>query len=146
MFPEIFRIGNFSVSSFGLMVALGFLAAFYVSSKEFKRKSLSLDLHGNLFLGAMIGGIVGAKLLYIFANVPISELLSNPFQHLFARGGLTYYGGFIGGVSLFIIIVKKAGASLWKVLDDNKIIFGLVLFILGGISLFFGKMIKEKMN
>lgn len=117
MYPEIFRIGNFSISSFGLMVAVAFAVAFYVSSKEFKRKGISLDLHGNIFLGVMVGSIIGAKLLFVFENVPIKEILANPFTHLLSRGGLTYYGGFIGGMIAFFLIVKKAKQSSWKVLD-----------------------------
>ncbi len=101
------------------MVAVSFAVAFYVSSLEFKRKKISLDLHGNIFLAVMIGGILGAKLLYILENVPFDELMNNPFSYLLSRGGLTYYGGFIGAIILFIIVVRKAKESSWKVLDAS---------------------------
>jgi len=75
MYPELFKIGNFEISSFGFMVAVAFLVAYWIGSLEFRRKGLSEKLLGNLFLAAMIGGIGGAKILYLIENVPLTELL-----------------------------------------------------------------------
>lgn len=117
MYPELVRIGDFVISSFGVMVALAFLTAYWVSSKEFKRRDLSDELLGNVFLAAMVGGIGGAKLLYLFENVPLYELLSNPATHIFSRGGLTFYGGFIGAIALLLIVTSRYRVSFWKVGD-----------------------------
>ncbi len=117
MYPELIRIGDFVISSFGVMVAIAFLTAYWVSSKEFRRRDLSDDLLGNVFLAAMVGGIGGAKLLYLFENVPLSEIASNPAAHLFSRGGLTFYGGFIGAIILLLIVTYRYKVSFWKVGD-----------------------------
>ena len=117
MYPELLRIGSFVVSSFGLMVALAFLAGYWITSVEFKRKKLDDKLLGNLLLLSMIGGIGGAKLMYIFENVPLSDFISSPFTQIFSRGGLTFYGGFIGAVLLFWILTIKNKVSFFKVMD-----------------------------
>ena len=117
MYPELFKIGDFQISSFGLMVAIAFLVAYWVSSLEFKRRGLSETLLGNVFLAIMIGGIGGAKILYVIENVPISQLISNPFGYLISRGGLTFYGGFIGAVILLLIVAKRSKTSFWKIGD-----------------------------
>jgi len=65
----------------------------------------------------MLGGIGGAKLMYIFENVPLSDFISSPFTHIFSRGGLTFYGGFIGAVLLFWILTVKNKVSFFKVMD-----------------------------
>ena len=117
MYPELLRIGSFVVSSFGLMVALAFLAGYWITSVEFKRKKLDDKLLGNLLLLSMLGGIGGAKLMYIFENVPLSDFISSPFTHIFSRGGLTFYGGFIGAVLLFWILTIKNKVSFFKVMD-----------------------------
>ena len=117
MYPELLRIGSFVVSSFGLMVALAFLAGYWITSLEFKRKKLDDKLLGNLLLLSMLGGIGGAKLMYIFENVPLSDFISSPFTHIFSRGGLTFYGGFIGAVLLFWILTIKNKVSFFKVMD-----------------------------
>lgn len=117
MYPELLRIGSFVISSFGLMVALAFLAGYWIASLEFKRKKLADKLLGNILLLSMLGGIGGAKLMYIFENVPLSDFISSPFTHIFSRGGLTFYGGFIGAVLLFWILTIKNKVSFFKVMD-----------------------------
>ena len=117
MYPELLRIGNFVISSFGLMVALAFLAAYWVTSLEFKRKKLDDKLLGNILLLSMLGGIGGAKLMYLFENVPFTDLLSSPFTYIFSRGGLTFYGGFIVAALLIWILTIKNKVSFFKVLD-----------------------------
>ena len=117
MYPELLRIGSFVVSSFGLMVALAFLAGYWIASLEFKRKKLDDKLLGNILLLSMLGGIGGAKLMYIFENVPLSDFISSPFTQIFSRGGLTFYGGFIGAVLLFWILTIKNKVSFFKVMD-----------------------------
>jgi len=118
VYPDLIKIGNFSISSFGVMVAFSFLVAYWLCLKEFRRKNLSEDLLGNLFLAAMIGGIAGAKLLYIFENVPIKEILQNPVQHIFSRGGLTFYGGLFGALLLTWLVAKRGKLDFW-VLGDS---------------------------
>lgn len=117
MYPELLRIGNFVVSSFGLMVALAFLTGYWITSLEFKRKKLDQNLLGTLLIASMLGGIGGAKLMYIFENVPLGDLFNNPVTHLFSRGGLTFYGGFIGAVLLFWILSIKNKVSFFKLMD-----------------------------
>jgi phosphatidylglycerol:prolipoprotein diacylglycerol transferase len=117
LYPELFKIGNFQISSFGLMVAIAFLAAYWVSSLEFKRKGLTENLLSNVFLAIIIGGIGGAKILYVIENVPISDLIGNPLGYLFSRGGLTFYGGFIGAVILLLIVARRSKTSFWKIGD-----------------------------
>ncbi len=117
MYPEIIRIGDFTISSFGLMIALCFLAGYWIVTLEARRKKLNEKLVSNMFLASMIGGIVGAKLLYLFENVPLSELARHPLDNLLSRGGLTYYGGFFWAILLTWIIAYKNRLSMWVVGD-----------------------------
>lgn len=117
MYPDLIKIGDFVISSFGVMVAIGFLVAYWFSAKEFKRKGLSEELLGNLFLAAMVGGIVGAKFLFLLENIPVKEIIANPFQYLFSRGGLTFYGGLFGALFLTWVVAKRYKTSFWKIGD-----------------------------
>ena len=117
MYPELLKIGDFTISSFGVFIALCFLAGYWLISAETKRKGLNERAVSNMFLATMIGGIVGAKLLYLFENVPLGELFSDPLTHLLSRGGLTFYGGFIGALILVWIIASKNKISMWTVGD-----------------------------
>ncbi len=117
MYPVILKIGDFSISSFGFMIAICFLAGYWIISLETTRKKLDDKVISNMFLAAMIGGIVGAKLLYVFENIPFVEIVKHPLTQLFARGGLTFYGGFIGAVLLIWVISKRNNISMWTIGD-----------------------------
>jgi phosphatidylglycerol:prolipoprotein diacylglycerol transferase len=117
MFPELLRIGDFHITSFGAMVAVSFLVAFWVSGMEFERKGMSRRLHEHIFLAALVGGILGAKLLFLIENVPLSDLVSYPMHYLLLRGGLTFYGGLFLALFASFVITKKHKESFWKVLD-----------------------------
>ena len=117
MFPELLRIGDFQITSFGAMVAAAFLIAFWISGMEFERKGISRQLHERFFLACLIGGVLGAKLLFLLENVPLSDLLSHPLHYLLLRGGLTFYGGFFLAILASFLVVKRNRESFWKVLD-----------------------------
>ncbi len=117
MYPELFRIGNFQISSFGLMVAIAFLVAYWVASYEFKRRGLTENLLSNVFLAIIVGGIGGAKILYVIENVSMSQFITSPLGYLLSRGGLTFYGGFIGGVMLLLLVAYRSRTSFWKITD-----------------------------
>jgi phosphatidylglycerol:prolipoprotein diacylglycerol transferase len=117
MYPELFRIGDFVISSFGVMVAIAFLVAYWVSSLEFKRRGLDERLLGDVFVAAMVGGIGGAKILYLLENVPLSEIVRDPVHHILSRGGLTFYGGFFLALLLVGIVSHRNRISFWTVMD-----------------------------
>lgn len=115
MFPVLFRVGDFVITSFGVMLAAAFLAAGYVASLEFRRRKYDPDYAWQLVIGAVVGGIVGAKLYYMFLNWP--ELVRDPWGSLTSRAGLVWYGGFIGGTLGVVYLVLRKGMPLGVVAD-----------------------------
>ncbi len=99
------------------MVAAGFLTAYFLCLKEFRRKKLSEDALNNVFLVAMAGGIIGAKMMYVFENVPMQEILADPFKHFLSRGGLTFYGGLLLAVLLAWIVGRRHKVNFWAMGD-----------------------------
>ncbi len=109
MCPDFLRIDGFVISSFGVMVAFAFLVATYLAEKEWNRKKMDKKVFNKIFFIALIGGIAGAKILYIFENVSLRDFVSNPLGSLFERGGFTFYGGFLLAVFLIwlYLLIKK---------------------------------------
>src|SRR4051794_564419 len=100
MFPTLIKIGNFEITTFGLMMFLAFVAAGWVLSRQFRRYRLSEDSASSMVMAAAIGGIVGAKIYY--------AILFRDWHLLFTRAGLVWYGGLIGGaLACFWLILKK---------------------------------------
>lgn len=99
MYPVIFRIGTFEVTSFGLMVALGALVGLWLFRRELRRSRLPDDAVDAAVWG-LLGGLLGAKVLWTIEHMGGGEPLTSL---LFSRGGMSWFGGFVGGV----------GAALW---------------------------------
>lgn len=99
MYPVLFRIGGLEITSFGVLVALGALAGAWVFGRELDARRLS---HASgLAVTALIAGLVGAKLLWVAEHLgeePAFELLTS-------RGGLSWFGGLAGGVSVGLLVV-----------------------------------------
>ncbi len=109
MHPVLLRlhlplIGSFALSSFGAMMACAFLAGHEVIRRELRRLGRDEALAGDIVIGAALGGIAGAKLYYLFLNW--RETLADPLGMVFARAGLVWYGGFIGGAVGVLAVLR----------------------------------------
>ncbi len=99
MYPILFRLGDFEVTTFGVLVAMGALIGLWTFHRELLRSRLSPTGVDAALVG-VIGGLVGAKLVWAIEFRHDASFLSL----LLSRGGLSWFGGFIGGV----------GAGLWS--------------------------------
>lgn len=120
MYPELITldlplIGRLTITSFGVMMALAFLAAYQVSRSEFDRMGKDPEFAADLLLGALIGGIVGAKLYYVFLNWDLT--VQDPLGMLFSRAGLVWYGGFLGGAAGVILMIRRRGEEIPPLAD-----------------------------
>jgi phosphatidylglycerol:prolipoprotein diacylglycerol transferase len=93
MYPELFKIGPFTVYSYGLMLGIAFIIASYILTKEFERRKLNPNLATEITLLAIVFGIIGSKLFHLFENW--DAFLQDPVGMAFSPGGLTFYGGLI---------------------------------------------------
>jgi phosphatidylglycerol:prolipoprotein diacylglycerol transferase len=91
IYPFIIRLGHLEITGYGIMMMAGFLMGGWLISLELKRRHFHADYSNDIVIGALIGGIVGAKVWYVINSGDYSALL--------ARGGLVWYGGFVGGAA-----------------------------------------------
>ncbi len=101
MLPVLFRIGSLDITSFGAMVALGALAGLWLFRRELGRAGLP-DAALDAAVYGLIGGLLGAKLLYVFEH-----LNEGSFWALFLdRGGMSWFGGFVGGLLAGYVTIR----------------------------------------
>src|SRR5262245_3809632 len=99
MYPVLFTIPwiEFPISTFGVMLAAGFLRGTGVTGLRLGEDGYQPDAT-TLLIYVMLGGILGAKLYFA---VDVHLRTGEPFASLlFARAGLTWYGGLLGGIAL----------------------------------------------
>ena len=102
MYPTLFRIGSFEVTSFGVMVAIGALVGIWLFGRELARSGLPED-GANAAVAGVLGGLVGAKLLWTvehFGDGPVLSLL-------LSRGGMSWFGGLVGGVVAGLVVMRR---------------------------------------
>ncbi|HTM25427.1 MAG TPA: prolipoprotein diacylglyceryl transferase [Vicinamibacterales bacterium] len=101
MLPVLFRIGSLEITSFGAMVALGALVGLWVFRRELSRAGLP-DAALDAAVYGLVGGLLGAKLLYVFEHLEDGSFLS-----LFLdRGGMSWFGGFVGGLLAGFLTIR----------------------------------------
>jgi phosphatidylglycerol:prolipoprotein diacylglycerol transferase len=94
MQPEI-HLGPITLQTFGIMFALGFIGAGLLIAKRFRELGKPVDWAYELVFAALIGGIVGSRLDFLFENW--DDVSDDLFGNLFSGSGLVWYGGAIGG-------------------------------------------------
>jgi len=116
MIPIFFKIGSFTVYSYGVMLAAAFLVGNYILSLELKRENADPKLATNITFLAIIFGILGAKLFHIFEN--FQSFLNDPAGEFFSPGGLIFYGGLITAVTAVYFYIKKEKISFLFIMDS----------------------------
>lgn len=116
MFPILFKIGSIKVYSYGLMIAIGIVAALLLSLNRAKRLKLNTDAVMDLYIFGVAGGLIGAKLLYGIVELP--TIINDPKFIIESLGsGLVVYGGIIGGIITGYIYCKRKKLDFWTYLD-----------------------------
>ena len=96
-----FRIGDFEITSFGVLVALGALVGLWVFRRELQRSRLPESAVDSAVAG-ILGGMAGAKLLWVFEHLgeePAVDLL-------LSRGGMSWFGGLAGGMLAGLLVMQ----------------------------------------
>jgi len=116
--PIALHLGPLTVHSYGIMIALAFLAGLWTATRRARRENIPAEKIADITLWLMVGAIVGARIVYVttywreeFANQPFSEVFM--IQH----GGLVYYGGLIGAIVAGAVYMRWKQLPLWKTAD-----------------------------
>ena len=120
MHPVLFKIGSFELASYGLMTALGYVAASLYLLPRLKKAGLDKDTFWNLIFIAFMGALAGSKLLYIIVSWPqLGDTLSEKLAHIIRdfRYGFVFFGGMIASVGALVWYIRKKKLPLLKTAD-----------------------------
>ena len=116
MHPILFHFGPFSFYSYGLMLALGFMAAMTLAARRARRLGLDPVAIQSLGISVLLGGVAGARAAYVALNWEMFRASLLEIIRL-DHGGLVFYGGLAGGILSGVWTVRKVGLPLWITVD-----------------------------
>jgi phosphatidylglycerol:prolipoprotein diacylglycerol transferase len=116
--PVAFQFGNFTVHSYGVFVALAFIAGLWTASRRGLREKFHPETIYDLGPWLIVGGIVGARIFYVVSYWR-EEFAAKPFSEVFMvqHGGLVFYGGFFGATLAFFLFARRKKLPFWKLAD-----------------------------
>ena len=117
MYPELIRIGSFPLHTYGVFLAIAFLAAILISVKLAERDGLPRQKIYDLSLWMLLAGLIGSKILMLFVE---PEYRDNPWNLVsldFLRSGGVWYGGLLGAVGAGYLLMKRYQLPWWKTAD-----------------------------
>jgi phosphatidylglycerol---prolipoprotein diacylglyceryl transferase len=116
MHPDLFSIGPLTLHTYGLFVALGFIAGIATAIRL--GKSIGLNSNNILDMGFIIilSGLIGSRIVYIIIN--LSYYRSNPLD-IFKlwQGGLVFSGGLVAVIIVVLFYVRKHKYNIWTIGD-----------------------------
>lgn len=115
MYPVLFKIGPFAVNSLGLLWALGTLAGGWILHLELKRYRYNPELANTWVVAGMLGGLIGARLLFVVEEW--NEFVRSPWDFIFSGAGFTWYGGVLGGALALTWVVRKSDIPWLRAAD-----------------------------
>ena len=110
-----FRIFDFSVAFYGVIITLGIvLATLYVIWRA-KQNGITADTILDIALLVVPCGVVGARLYYVLTSLDRFDSFGEIFD--IRSGGLAIYGGIIGGASAVIIMARLKKINFFLLAD-----------------------------
>ena len=109
---EIFGVPFFP---HGVLIALGFLAGGKLMSRYTSRKGLPNDVLWDILFWVLLGSLVGTRLIWVAGH--LSELSSPAEIFMIWHGGMSLYGGILGGLVAGIPMGRKYRLPLLQLLD-----------------------------
>ena len=103
-----------TIGSFGLLMLLAFVAAYFVLRADIRRRGLKADAQNIITICALLG-IAGAKIYHALESP--SDLLANPIGEIFSRSGFAWFGGLIGVLLALYLLARRYKLSYLAMLD-----------------------------
>lgn len=132
MFPVLLTIGKFSVSSYGVFLALGFLFGIFLIWRLARAWDLDEEKTLDLTLLTFIGGMIGAR---IYFTIEHFEYFTSVLDFILINkiSGFSFWGGILGGSLTLYFFAKRSRMDFWQAADIASVGFfaGLILADVG---------------
>jgi phosphatidylglycerol---prolipoprotein diacylglyceryl transferase len=115
------HLGPLSIPTYGLMVALAMVAAYYALRTDLARRGIAdprSPLPEMFIAVPCLAGIIGAKLYHALQSP--RELLADPLGQIFSQYGFAWFGGLIAGFAAFVWLARHHKIPILEMLDAGS--------------------------
>ena len=135
MMPYLFKIGNFELRIYSLMIIIGLLICIYMAGRKMVKMGYKKEYLENMIIVVFIAALIGARIYYVIFSWEYYK--DNPLE-IFAvwHGGLAIHGGVIMGFIAALIYSHylKIKVMLFGDLIAPWLLFGQGLGRLGNFA------------
>jgi len=116
MYPILFKVGPFSVYSYGAALAIAFLIGSFLA----KRRAVRLGMDGEKILDLtvilIISGVIGGRIMFVILN--LGYFRDRPLDMFkIWEGGLVWYGGLILALASAMVFLRRHKMPVLKTAD-----------------------------
>jgi phosphatidylglycerol:prolipoprotein diacylglycerol transferase len=115
LYPFI-HIGPLTLGSYGLMVAIGLICAFFILRVDFARRGVSADAEAIIGVTGL-AGLAGSRLYHLLQDENRHDFFQHPLGMLFSTMGFAFVGAIIGGFLALVLLAKRFRMSILLMLD-----------------------------
>jgi len=116
MHPDFISIGPLMIHTYGVMMALGFLAGLGNWILLGRREGHSAQFCTDLMFWVIVSGIVGARTAYVLENWAVYA--ADPLSVIRVdQGGLIFYGGFVAAAASVVVFGRRHKVPLANLFD-----------------------------
>lgn len=117
------------IHTYALGIVTGFAISVWIAARAAEREGLRQTVILDLAFWALIGGLIGARLVFIVVNVEqYIDACTNPgavglaeadctLALKFWEGGLVFYGAFLGAALVFVAFARKHNLDVLRLID-----------------------------
>ena len=116
MHKIIFTIHGFEIYSYAIMMVIGFLICLLILQKRSVKYQIPVEVVMDLAFYLVIGGVLGARLIYVLQNIPYYSVNIWEIFNLRA-GGLSWHGAMLGGILVLYLYTRKKKITMAQLFD-----------------------------
>jgi phosphatidylglycerol:prolipoprotein diacylglycerol transferase len=116
MHPILFEIGSWPVYSYGVLLALAYLAGLQLAVIRARRWGLNATKVMDFGIYLIIAALVGAKLMLVAVDFDYFRAQPRELLSLVRAGGV-FYGGLLGALAVGLWLVRRYGLPVWTTAD-----------------------------
>jgi len=113
VYPFI-HLGPVTLGSYGIMVAVGLICAFFILRADFARRGIAADAEAIIGITGL-AGLAGSRLYHLLESP--AEFFADPWPQLFSTMGFAFFGAVIGGFLALLYLARRFKIPALLMLD-----------------------------